>query len=128
MAFKNWMLGICLCVGTQVVAIEESFIETPCPAKKKKLSTKQKKEHIADDLKELARNITREMKELLETQEMVIDRLDELVNNDKQGVFSGASDSLLEKAVVEVELLRDKSAQRRSQHKEQNHFLKHGNK
>jgi hypothetical protein len=113
-------------MGT-VCAQRESFIdEVPIAHKKKKLSSKQKKEKIAEELKELARDINQEMHELLRSQELVIDRLDELVNNDKQGVFSAATDVFLEKAVAEIEALRAKSIQKRRHHKEQNNFLKHG--
>lgn len=127
MVIKNWIIvaGLCSWFVAPVMRAE-SFIEEPCVTKKKKLSSKQKKEKIADDLKEYARNITQEMKELLEIQESIIDRLDELVNNDKNGVFSGASDVSLTKAVDEIEKLRSKSAQRRNKYKEQNNFLKQG--
>lgn len=125
MVFKKSIIMILFFTGISSV-YAESFVEEPCKKTTKKLSARQKKEKVADDLKELARSITKEMKQLLETQELIIDRLDELVNNDTKGVFSGKSDSALEKIVIEVESLRDESTKRCNCHKKHNYFLQHG--
>jgi|GEM_PF-4030786 len=124
MDFKS-IIFASICISSALHA--ESFVDdTPVVQKKKKLSANKKKEKIAEELKELAREITQEMRQLLESQELVIDRLDELVNNDKQGVFSGSSDAFLEKAVTTLEELRAKSKEKRKHHTKQNNFLKHG--
>lgn len=120
---KNVILAAFL-VTSFCVKTETFIEEAPVVNKKKKLSKSKKKEKIAEELKELARDITYEMKQLVEAQALVIDRLDELVNNDTDGVFSSASDVLLEKSITQLESLRAQNKKRREHLKEQYNFLK----